>query len=557
MRWIVTLVLALATAAPAAAEIEVPDFEKEIAKKAREAGKLERQDPAAAEVAQQELEQLRQDAAAELARFGERALDEEHDLALAERLLQRGQDIADLDALLQLAVRIVDIREDVRVRHTSGKHTYERLCASADTARDDEAWFALFDEYRDLVHWYRVDRTIKKVHDGVCERVYPLLVARGDADMEAGDCRQAIQRYEVAAEIDPGDDGLRTRLRTSTDCLRDDELKTEALALLEDASRAHANGRDLEALQMVDRARSLSFSHEPTRAALDEAFDLYRVPVGDRLVARGDEYAGYGYHAQAYMEYVLAAAVSDRVDVARRLDDALSRSREHVHYQVAIAPSSQGAVTGWGDIAGAFSAALGQRMEDSLDDPQYHASVTSDGHEGADAAVTGEYRAFDVALEFSSETRGGAEVTRCKAQLDASLEIQIHQHSTGLSSSQLLTYSNSYEGFCADEPVEGEDAIPGDDACIDELVGGLADQARDAIVGHVHTHGDRWKAHFEQLHPNEQTAHGVEDIARLLLSEPAYSEAEADWAVQELLRRTGLRWEDQSVDFQAIRPLLN
>jgi hypothetical protein len=599
MRWIVTILLALATAAPAAAELDVPDFEKEIAKKERAASKLDRQDPAAAEVARQELEQLRLDAAAELARYGERALDEEYDLALAEKLLERGQDIALRDELAQLAMHIVDIREDVLHRHAQGALTYERLSAKG-AAQDTDGWFELRKEYRDLVRWHEVDRGIKKLHDRSGKELFPRLLDRGDADMAAGNHRRAVELYEAADEIRPGAEGLPARLRTARDRCRADELAAEAEALLdtggrafgraielydealglneghpplldgreiavqrgvvvllEDAARAHADSKDLEALQLVDRARALSTPHGPTHAATAEAEGVYRESLSRHLVIRGDEYAGYGNHAQAYVDYALAAAIHDGAGVDRRMDDALSHITEALPYTVVLEPPALGDANSWGDLAGAFSKALRPRIDEALDGPRYHVDMSSRGVDGADAVVSGEFRSFDVTLDCG-------EGNWCKAQLEASLEIGFHKAISGTSDRQLLMYSSTHEGY-DDEPLEGVGAagperdpaeiLPDDDACIREMIGALADQARDAILAHVHTHGDRWKVHFEQQHPNWQTAYGAEDLLLLLLSDPARSEAAADWAAEELLRRYGLRWSDRSADLEHIRPL--
>lgn len=592
MKMIFAISIALAFAWSAAAEIEVPDYEKQIAAKQREVEKLDRQDPYSAAEASRELDQLRHDAAEALAAFGERALDEEYDLALAEQLLERGQDIEQVGELATLATRIADIRSDVILRHSQGSYTYERLSGDPDFHRQVDTWFELLEEYRDLVRWHEVDREIKKIHDRIGKKIFPLLIGDGEAAMVAGDHHRAALRYEAAIEVKPRAEDLQARAKTARNYCRADELADEAEALLDadehefaraielydealalheghppllqgrdlanqrgievllaEASRAHDRSEDLEASRLVLRARALITSHAPTHAALDEAEASYREALSLQLADRGDEYAGYGDHARAYVEYALAAAVHGDVGVGQRMDDALARVSENLHYEVAIHPPSPGDVTGWGDIAGAFFEALQPRVEGTLDGAQYHASVSYRDRGKSDAVVTAEFRSFDVALDYGDGNW-------CKAQLDASLEIQIHPKSTGESSTQLLTYSNTLEGVDGDAPGhDPTEVVPDDDACIQEMVDALAALASDAIVLHVHTHGDRWKTHFEQQGANWQTAYGAEDLLLLLLSEPAHSEAAVAWAREELRIRWGLRWDDRSADLEHIRLL--
>ncbi len=586
--------IALAFAWSAAAEIEVPDYEKQIAAKQREVERLDRQDPYSAAQASRDLDQLRHDAAEALAAFGERALDEEYDLALAEQLLERGQDIDQVDELALLATRIADIRSEVVLRHSQASYTYERLSGDPDIHRQVDAWFELLEEYRDLVRWHEVDREIKKIHDRIGKKIFPLLIGDGEAAMVAGDHRRAAQRYEAAIEVKPKAEDLQARAHTARDYCRADELAEEAEALLDadehefvraielydealalhedhtplvegrdlanrrgievllaDAARAHDRRKDLEASQLLQRARSLSTTHAPTLAALDEAEAVYGEALARRLAARGDEYAGYDDHARAYVEYALAEAVYDGATVEQRMDDALARITKDLHYTVAVTPPAHGDVSGWGDLSSSFFEALRPRMESALDGTDLHAGVTFRNPNGADAVVSGEFRSFDVALDYGDENW-------CKARLDASLEIQIQPDGIDAPITQLLTYSNTHEGYPADEAPEGTDptqVVPDDDACIQEILDALADQTRDAVLAHVRTHGDRWKVHFEQQHANWQNAQGIADLLLLLLSDPCHSKEAADWARAELRTRWGLRWDDRSADLEHIRLL--
>lgn len=728
MRWILTLALALAVASPAAAELDVPNYEKQISKKEKEIKKLTRKDPEAAATAEQELEQLRRDSAVGLAQFGQRALDEEHDLELAEELLERGSEIVQVDDLVALATRIAEIREDVIARHADGTHTYERLAEDKDTQSQKGAWFRLFEEYRYLVLWNEVDKKITKVHAKIGKKVFSLLVAQGDEDMEAEEYRQAMERYEAAAEIKPRKKDLLAKLQTARDYHRANELGIEAKALLdadkrnydeaislyhqalslhsgyaplvdgldlanqrgievlmEDAAATYGKKQFIESLRILVRAKALSTTHQPTNEALAEMDGNYRETAGTRLMARGDQYAADGYHAQAYAEYELADAVSSRVDVDQRLRDAHAAAMELVPYEMVIAAPSNGGHTGWGSIGMAFSMSLNQRLDASLNESRYHANVEFLELYDTDAAVTGEYSAFDVARGRQTETRtksyvarrymvpnpsystalayeeekrlemneawdryqawkadaaadeaaclanppadgyprsdpmdpcyglDGVDICYCQgrqysssdydtaksrydsavsdrentpseieeeeirehsydviwytAQLTANLEILIYQALTGLNWTRTLSYSNSYKDYSVAEQVMGVDqtvleygheaSMPSNDTCVYEMVGALADQARDTVLGHLQTHGDRWKVHFEQQHANWQTAHGAQDIVMVLLSDPAHSSEARIWAEHELERRTGLQWTGKTANLEFIPKLMD
>jgi len=431
---------------PMSRAADVDDLLRDIARQERQVRKLSKKSPSKASDAVERLHEMKVAAGRALAGEGRRALTVLFDLDLAHRHLERGRELdVDVPALDGLEIEIADVKGEVASRHADGVVTFTTLDVVGSPS---DRWTELFDEYRYLVQYDELDKEIGKYHRRIGKIAFPLLVARGDREMQAHAYVDAVGSYGRAREIKPRDRELAVKLQTATDFKMADELAEqargllvsdhreygEAIALYDRALDLHPDyaplleGRQearrvgvevlmadakgqfegrkfFAALILLEEAGALGASHERTLTALAELDRDYRRVAADGLIARGDGYGGAGFQGQAYVEYTLATLISVGGLASIKAEEAVSLAREHVRYSLRVDTPSPGTVTNMGEVHNLFSSELASRLSRSKT-PEAHETTLLFGVNGeADGVFGGSFSAFGVERTESATQR--------------------------------------------------------------------------------------------------------------------------------------------------------